>query len=284
MSTSKNAANLSSTINIAEQISNYLGLDTLDQKEQIVNDLLQNGRQMFRKYEKFVSPEIFLAETSEANSLNEHGDSPLLSLIKQHIMNQWELSLQSLSPVLLFINRTKEECFDHFNRVLQTTAETRGTSAPILFILIQLLFQTLDPAADKNVLNEIFNSLTSDGIQSLRKFANYIAGEDLEEQLSSDESPLFLSLLLYNNDQIPALLKKHKIPNTKDLYNLAIHSVTTSGLLIGLESVRAKIAPISYKSLTESLRDGKPPLQLTTEVAQPQIGEKFFEYVFLCVH
>jgi hypothetical protein len=273
-----------STINIAEQISNYLGLDTLDQKEQIVNDLLQNGRQMFRKYEKFVSPEIFLAETSEANSLNEHGDSPLLSLIKQHIMNQWELSLQSLSPVLLFINRTKEECFDHFNRVLQTTAETGGTSAPILLILIQLIFQTLDPAADKNVLNEIFNSLTTDGIQSLRKFANYIAGEDLEEQLSSYESPIFLSLLLYNNDQIPALLKKHKIPNTRDLYKLAIHSVTKSGLLIGLESVRAKIAPISYKSLTESLRDDKPPLQLTTEVAQPQIGEKFSEYIFLCVH
>ena len=230
-----------------EQITNYLGIDTLDEKQEIVNDLLMNGRSVLRKYEQFLPPEIFSQE------INDDSETPLLQLIKDKLKIFWEPSLQGYPNALSFVNAVKSDNPDHFRRVLQATAESGRTLTPIVFAVLQLLFHTLDPVTDKDTLREIFHSLKNEGVHSLRKFADYISEDELEEQLIIQESPLVQALLMYNKEQVPTLLKKNKIPNTKDLYNVAAKSVTTSGLLKGIETVRSKITPILYKPLIESL-------------------------------
>ncbi|CAF1651863.1 unnamed protein product, partial [Didymodactylos carnosus] len=219
------AQNTSFDSNAIEQITNYPGIEILDGKQGIVNDLLVNGRSVLRKYEQLIPPEIF------SDEINDDSETPLLQLIKDQLRKFWESSFQGYPNALSFIDGVKSDNPDHFRSVPQATVESGGTLTPIVFAVLQLLFHALDPVTDKDTLREIFNSLKNEGVHSLRKFADYILEDELEEQLKNQESPVVQALLMYNKEQVPTLLKKTKIPNTKHLYNIAAKSVTASGLL-----------------------------------------------------
>ena len=198
----------------AEKVSQLLELESVEEKDQIVVDVLKNGRQMLVKYENN----------------------------------------------------------DHYELVLQRTAEygtTYTKSSSILAIILQLLFQGIDDDCLKNkaVFFNLWSSVTSEGLEACHDFADYIAEDDLKQQLDDPVSPLFQALRIYYDEKLPELFKKHNISDTKDLYNVVIENAAKSGWLVGIEAVKGKIPPVKYKQL---LADITPPSSQTPKEVTPQ--------------
>ncbi|UJR18637.1 hypothetical protein I4U23_005545 [Adineta vaga] len=251
---------------IVEEISQILELTLIEEKDQIISDVLTNGRQALVKYQGVLIPEVYSAEID--NSADRHSiltseltkESPLLKVIKQYVGEQWEAACLSQPKIWEFMATVKNENSDHFEAVLQHTAEYGSTytqSSSILAVVLQMLFCGIDDHCLKNesVFTNLWRCITNEGLQACHKFSQYISQDDLNEQLNDPQSALFLALRIYYFEKIPQLFKQHKIPDSKNqLYKLAAENVTKMGWLAGIESVKARIQPVRYNPLFEAVK------------------------------
>ncbi|CAF1135092.1 unnamed protein product [Didymodactylos carnosus] len=216
---------------IAEQIGTYLELECNDKREEILTDLLTNGRQTLYKYREDLIPEVL----SQEENYPPEDESPLLKLIKQHVSETWETLLVNQPIIKSFIDDAKTQNSTHFDNVLTRTAEYGATytkSSSVLSVVLQLLSESIDDECltKTDKFTELWNSITFNGIQGVRKASQDIPEEELEEQTSNKKSPLYLSLRMYYEDEIKKLFGKYKIPNRQNtLYDLATNNVTESG-------------------------------------------------------
>ncbi|CAF4176568.1 unnamed protein product, partial [Rotaria sordida] len=262
--------------NIVDEISQVLELDFDEQRNEIISDILRNGRQVLVKYQSVLIPEVYSAEINNFNDdsitatahLSEV--TPLLKLIKQYVYQRWETACANEPTVWEFINKLKAENNDHFEAVLRRTAEygtTYTKSSSILAVVLQLLFQGIDDDCLRNesVFVNLWNSVTSGGLHECNNFATYIPEDDLKEQLHDPDSPLFLALRMYYHEKIPHLFKEYKIPNSKqNLHKLAADNVTQNGWLAGIQSVKGKIPPVKYEPLLQAIKT-----MVTSSVSEP---------------
>ncbi|CAF1267475.1 unnamed protein product [Rotaria sp. Silwood1] len=279
---SKDAATPSPTylspaaLHIPENIVAYLQLKDKDsaKKDQIISDLLRNGRQALFKYRNEVPSEIFSAEQNYSTS---EEDTLLMRLIKQSHWETWEIYLLNHQIILSYINKVKEENLDHFNSVLTRIAEygipCTTSSSIILCVVLLMLFESIEDECliKSQTFSDLWNYITREGIQSIKTFSDFIAEEERENQITDEQSPLYLALRIYNEEEIPKLLKQYRIADTRNVYSLAADNVTKNGLLKGIESVQKKIPKKKYDLLMEAairITSEKPPL-VTTETPSP---------------
>ena len=123
---------------ITNEIICVLQLDDNENKDQIVNDLLENGRQSLVKYQEDIIPETYTAEMEVENG-------KLINLLKKYFQQQWETQYGSSKEwFILFLKKyQKGENHDLYERVLIRTAEYGNKymkDCPVLSIILQLLF------------------------------------------------------------------------------------------------------------------------------------------------
>ncbi|CAF0853008.1 unnamed protein product [Adineta steineri] len=266
VSIANTTSNISINSNIAEQIGQVLELDCVDEKDRIISDLLRNGRQALVNYQDVLIPEIYSDEinnSSDHQSLVESDlieDTPLLKLIKQYVDQQWQISCMDQPKILELFATVKDENNDHFQAVVHHIAEYGSTytkSSSILVVVILMLFSGIDDHClkTKTIFNDLWNTITTQGLQSCTKFAEYISEDSLNEQLNDSDSPLFLALSVYYREKVSQLFKQYKIPDTKDeLYDLAAKNVSTKGWLDGIQSIKKKIPPVKYEPLLKEVQ------------------------------
>jgi hypothetical protein len=241
---------------VAEQISSYLELECNDKKDEIISNLLINGRQALYKYREDIIPEIL----SKEEEYSVEGESPLLKLIKQHIIETWEALSVNEPTIIAFINDAKKENSIHFDNVLTRTAEYGSTyrgASFTLSIVLQLLSESIDDECfmKTNAFIELWNSITIQGIHGIKKASRDIPEEELNEQINNKKSPLYSALRMYFEEKIKKLFSELKIPNRHHtLYDLAINNVTENGWLEGIKSISKKITGTHYDLLTKSIK------------------------------
>ncbi|CAF0919988.1 unnamed protein product [Didymodactylos carnosus] len=238
-----------------KKITEYLELECNDKREEIISDLLINGRQTLYKYQGDLIPEVLQQEDDYLAQNN----SPLLKLLKQHATETWETLLSKQPIIMSFINDVKNQNPEHFDNVLTRISEygtTYTRSSSILSVVVQLLSESIDDEClmKTNDFNELWNTITIKGVKSMIRFAQHIPEEELEAQINNKTSPLYLSLRMYYDDEIKKLFSKCKIPNRQNtLYDLAIDAITEKGWIEGIESIRKKVTGTHYNMVYKEI-------------------------------
>ncbi|CAF3087071.1 unnamed protein product [Rotaria sp. Silwood2] len=246
---------LNAASEVVEQIINYLELEDNDKKDEIISDLLTNGRQALYKHQKDIIPELL----SQEKEYKVEDGSSLLKIIKQYITETWERLLVNQPTIISFISDTKKENSIHFDNVLTRIAEYGSNHANASFILsfvLQLLSESIDDECflKTNTYKELWNSITIQGIQGIKTASRHVPAEELEQHINNKKSPVYLALRMYYEEEIKILFGKLKIPNRKNtLYDLASDTITENGWLQGIQSIKAKITETHYDMLTKSI-------------------------------
>ncbi|CAF1208039.1 unnamed protein product [Adineta steineri] len=232
------------------EISSILSLHDNDEiKNQVIDDLLNNGRQSLVKYEDNFKPKIYRPEMNSA-------DSKLIVLLKKYfyrrceaqyaLSNEWFISFLTQYP--------KEKAPDLRERVLTRTAEHGNRylkNCPILSIVLQILFEYIDDVCLKNggVFDNLWTTITNEGLKSITKYSNYIKEEVMNEQLDKNQSILFRALREYHRPQVFSLLKEHNIPETDTMYDSTLDEVAENGWSTVKHDIKQKIASKSDQTL-----------------------------------
>jgi hypothetical protein len=260
---------------IKNEIVEILQLNDDDNQDSIVLDLLNNGRQALAKYEQDIIPEIYA-------EVMKNDDNTLMTSLKKIFQQQWET--QYASSHEWFISFLKEYEFgenaDVYQRVLNRTAEYGNgfiKHCPLLSIVLQLLFEGIGDEElleakvfddrylnesdvrntkcleEINACDELWFSITNDGLTSITKHPEYITEDVMKQQLNKTQSTLFQALCVYYRPQLFSLLETHKIANRVNLHDSLLENVAEHGWLTGLTTIQNKITPRSYSNLSTSM-------------------------------
>ncbi|CAF3795999.1 unnamed protein product [Rotaria sp. Silwood1] len=238
---------------IINEIKNVLSLDDGELTDKIIDDLLDNGRQSLAKYKEDIIPKVYKEVMSD-------NDTILIPLIKKYIEREAEIgSMETYPWFISFLNAYK----NGENRVIYDRVFTRSAiygpiymkNNPLLSFVLQLLFEGIDDQCLKetNVFDDLWFSVTNDGLKSITKYSDYIIKSVMNEQLKRD-SILFQALREYYREGVLLSLKESNITDKKNLYDLALDDITEQGWLTDLKSIEESITPKSYKTLLEKLR------------------------------
>jgi len=242
-------------ISIQNEIISVLQLDNNKNKDQILNNLLENGRQSLVIYQEDIISNIY---TEVMNNNN----SKLLNLLKRYFQQQWETQYRSSNDWFIsFIEQYQNgENHDLYECVLTRTAEYGNKymkDCPILSIVLQLLFTKIDDNClqKTNIFDELWFMITNEGIKSIEKYSDYIIENIMNEQRNNKQSILFQALREYYRSELFFLLKLHDVEDEEDIYRLALDSVVEYGWLIGVQTIQSKITPVeSYTALLQSIQ------------------------------
>lgn len=238
-----------------QKIIEYLNLQDNPNKDQILADLLTQGRQSFCNKHKKTSLATILPKVNHAN---------FLKLMKQDIRETWEMRLFATGEEKFetFYNTIKEDSEDQLDITLTRVAENgnahmkSSSSSQILYIIFELTFP--DMTNDTNVIKNLWIYLTTDGLRCLSNFSNYIPPDTLTELLDENiSSPLYLALSHYYKDELKELLEQRfsqtSIHHLCDFRTL--HSFAREGWLEGIKFLSSKIAPRRYKPLEKAIAE-----------------------------
>ena len=279
------------TASVADEMTNILELHTTEQKDQIIFDVLKNGRRALIQYQDILTPEIYSNEIDQAGDSLSAPETPLLRLIKEHVSKRWEIACANETIIWSFLTKVKEDNNEHYQTVLSRTAEygsSLTTSSSILAVVLQLVFTGIDDECmlANTVFPSLWVSITNEGLSGCKKFDDYIPEDDLLEQIEGTQSPLFHALRMYYHEKVPQLLKQYKIADSirNNLYNVTADQVTKLGWLAGIQAVKGKVPPIKYGPLLQAVKDmlgmtetvplpapilSPPPTILTTSPSLP---------------
>jgi len=238
---------------ITNEIISVLDLDDNEKKDEILNDLLENGRQSLNKYEEYIILDIYTA-TMNGN------DNELMKHLRNYFEQQWKIQYNySNKWFVQFLNEYKRsENHDLYKQVLTRTAEYGNKfmkNSPILSIILQLLFESIDDQCLKetNIFNELWFTITNDGLKSITKYADYIVEEVMNELINKKQQILFQALREYYRQELFQLLQQSNIIDKQNLYDLALDNVAEYGWKIGLQAIQKKTTPKNFKILLEKL-------------------------------
>ncbi|CAF1401568.1 unnamed protein product [Rotaria sordida] len=238
---------------ITNKIIQVLQLYCNENKGQIVNSLLEKGRQSLVDYRGDIVAEVYTKEM-------DNKDSKLLELLKMYFQAKWETQYGSSNQWFsLFLKQYQnEENRGFYVRVLTRTAEYGNKymkNFPILSIVLQLLFEAGDDTylQETNIFDHLWFSITNNGLKSITKYSDYIIEDVMNEQINKKHSALFQALREYYRPQLLSLLEQSNIIYIQNLYELALNSVTEHGWLTGIQLIKNKTTPFSYEKLLKNI-------------------------------
>lgn len=274
------------TKSITNSIIRLLELDENENKDQIVHDLLENGRQSLAKYEQDIIVEKYV------ESMNTNNNE-LMVLLKKYfhekIKTRYSFSNEWFG---LFLKEYENpENHDVLEILLVRMAEYGARflkNHPILSVVLQLLFESLEDESfmktclfddeylsekilkvqrlraafdfdeqdskETNTCDGLWFTVTNDGLDSIKKYSDYIVEDLMNAQLNETESTLFRALREYYREQLFSLMEENQIPKKSNLYDLALDAVAKRGWLIGIQAVEKKMTPKSYKGLEKDVK------------------------------
>ncbi|CAF1260342.1 unnamed protein product [Rotaria sordida] len=208
------------------EIIRALDLEEHETKDEIINDLLENGLRSLSKYEEELLPYIYAA------ALNEK-DGKLRKSLKKYIELQWKIKYGlSNQWFMKFLEDHKDTV--NYNSVLNRTAiygnkwENKWLKDfPILSIVLQLLFEGIDDKFfdETNAFNDLWHTITDGGLKSIEKFSNYMNESTMLKLINKKQPVLFQALREYYRPKLFKLLEKSQIPDKDNFYEVALDSV-----------------------------------------------------------
>ncbi|CAF1582935.1 unnamed protein product, partial [Didymodactylos carnosus] len=239
---------------ITNELIKILMLDDDDEnKDKIVNDLLEHGRQSLTNYEEDIIPEIY---KEQINS----NDSELIKSLKKYFQLKWEKQYGlSNEWFISFLKQYKNKKHpDLYEYVLTRTAEHGNKymkNYPILSIVLQLLFEDIDDKClkEKCVFDDLWFSITNDGLKSITKYSDYIIAEIMNEQINKKQPGLFQALREFYRQDLFQLFKQSDITDNQNLYDLVLDNIAEHGWINGIKTIQDKITPKRYKILLENI-------------------------------
>ncbi|CAF2633130.1 unnamed protein product [Rotaria sp. Silwood2] len=245
------------------EIIRALDLEEHERKDEIINDLLKNGRQSLFNYEDDLVPDIYEAAVNE-------NDGDLMKSLKNYFEQQWKVEYGSSNQWFILFLKTYEDDANYgsYKCVLNRTAEYGNKylkSCPILSIVLQLLFEGIDDQClnDTNVFDDLWFTITNDGLKSIEKFSDYVSEDEMLKLINKEQLALFQALREYYRPELFQLLEQSSIANRQNLYELTLDNVAEYGWLKGLQAVQKKIIPRYFKTLLAKIPSQKQ--QQTTE-------------------
>ena len=224
---------------IHEKIIHILQLDGKKDKDYIITDLLANGRQVLVMHQRDLDPKVY-------KHVMDYSNSELLNLLKLYFRQQWKLQYKSSKNwFIAFIKKYQYGEKHHlYDRVLTRTAEYGNKymkTSPVLSIVLQLLFEGIDDDCLQmtNVFNDLWSTITNDGIESIERYSNYIDKDILSEQRNDKQSVLFRATRQYYHLQL--LLNSKQILTEQELRDQILDGVTEYGWSIGVEIIQKNV-------------------------------------------
>jgi hypothetical protein len=237
---------------IISKIINILELDVSNKKEEILKNLLENGQQSLKNYKDYLIPDVY-TEVMNGN------DNQLMKYLKNYFEQQWKIEYNSNQWFIQFLNESKSNDNRHlYEQVLIRTAKYGNKfmkKCPILSISLQILFEGIDDKCleKTNIFDELWFTITSDGLKSIRKYSEYIFQDVMNEQINNKQSILFQALRQYYRQELFQLFEQCNIRDRQNLYETALDHVAELGWKNGLKAIENRVIPINFKSLLEKV-------------------------------
>jgi hypothetical protein len=237
---------------ITNEIVNILQVDDDELEGRVVKDLLENGRQSLVKYKDEIIPRTY-------RELMNGNENKLMISLKKYFRQKWETQYGASNQWFIsFLTQYEtEENHELYERVLIRTAEYGNMymkDCPILSIVVQLLFESIHDnfLKETNVFDDMWFTITNDGLKSIKKYSDYIIPKVMNEQLKS-QSILCQALREYYRQNVFLSLKESNIENSHNLYELALDNVAEHGWLADMKPIEDDVRPRSYRMLLEKL-------------------------------
>jgi hypothetical protein len=239
---------------ITNEIVEILQLDDDEIGNQIVKDLLENGRRSLVKHKKDIISKKY-------NEVMNGNDTELMSSLKKYFRQKWEIQYGSSNPWFISFLKQYEngENHDIYESILNRTAQYGNKymkDCPLLSIVLQLLFESIDDDCLKetnNVFDDLWMTITNDGLKSIKKYSDYIVEKVLNEQLKK-QSVLYEALREYYRSNVYLSLTQSTIAKKQNLYDLTLDDVVEHGWLSDMKFIEGDITPRRHEMLLENLR------------------------------
>lgn len=238
-----------------DQIVELLSLDDNEKQDEILNDLFTSGLSSLTKYKEYLFPDIY-------DEFIVGENSRLTACLKSYHEEQWKLRYEASCPWFVqFLNRSKtnehsclydqtlENTIKHGNKYMKT--------CPMLSITMQILFENLlefENTDDESVYDELWFTVTHDGLQSIEKYSEFLLAETIDEQLNSEQSILFQVLREFYRAAVIKVFQENKISNRANLHELALDNIARLGWLDGLKRIQNKFIPKNFQILFEKMQ------------------------------
>ncbi|CAF1410231.1 unnamed protein product [Rotaria sordida] len=236
---------------ITNRIIQILGLDDED-KNKILRALLKNGRQSLINYQKDIISKIY-KEQMNGN------DNELMTLLKKYFERKWEVEYDSSNAwFIVYLKQCKNNDNVTYETVLTRTAEYGNKymkNCPILSIILQILFKDIDNKClqEKNLFNDLWLTITNDGLKSIIEYSKYIASEIINELINEKQSILFQALREYYRQELFRLFQQNNIADKENLYDLALDNIVEYGWIDGIKAIEDTITPKKFEMLLDSI-------------------------------
>ena len=238
---------------IVDQIINLLRLNENEKKDEILNDLFQYGQRSLETYKDYLIADVY---TSVLND----DENELIKNLKKYFEEQWNRQYQSSNSLLIrLLNEVKSNDYhDIYEQVLTRTAKHGKKyvkNCTILALSLQVFFEGITDQCleDTTIFDELWYAITTDGIQSIQKYSDYITADLMNKQINNKQSMLFQSLHEYYRQELIPLFQQCDIKDRQNLYQLAPECLAESGWNIGLQAVSSRILSAAFKNLSEKV-------------------------------
>ncbi|CAF1473895.1 unnamed protein product, partial [Rotaria sordida] len=238
---------------ITNELIKILALDDDDEnKDKIINDLLKNGRQSLINYQKDIKPKIY-REQMNGN------DNELMTLLKKYFEQKWEVEYGSSNAwFIAYLKQCKNNDNVTYENVLTRTAEYGNKymkNCPILSIILQILLKDIDNKClqEKNLFDDLWLTITNDGLKSIIEYSKYIASEIINELINEKQSILFQALREYYRQELFRLFQQNNIADKENLCDLALDNIVEYGWIDGIKAIEDTIAPKKFEMLLDSI-------------------------------
>ncbi|CAF1059035.1 unnamed protein product, partial [Adineta steineri] len=235
------------------KICDILELDDSDKSKQIVEKSITDGRQALHDHDQDFPPRILREEV-------DGSQSEVLKFLKCYIEQEWYRNTPEWFQQ--YLRQQKKTSPDIYHQVLIRTADY-GSKFLKENILLSLVIQFLFEFDDKRLyetptIDEIWETLITYGRQGIEQYSEEISSNVKEEQLTSDESPLYLALQDYYCKSLKTLFEDPDIGIRRaNTIKIALTCVANDGWWKGLHNKKVvdEIASKKFKKLLEKLID-----------------------------
>ena len=234
---------------ITDQIIKLLHLDGTEKKYDILNDLFQYGQSSLKTYKDYIIPDVY---TSAMND----DENELIKQLKIYFEEQWKRQYQSSNELFTgILNEIKSHNHqDMYEKVLVRTArygQKHMKNCTLLSISLQMFFQGITDKCLEytTIFDELWYTITTDGIQSIPQYSKYITKDLTKEQITNKQSILFQSLREYYRQELIPFFQQCDIRDHMNLYGVALDHLAESGWKTGLQAISSKIVPVTLPIL-----------------------------------
>ncbi|CAF4385621.1 unnamed protein product, partial [Rotaria sordida] len=106
---------------------------------------------------------------------------------------------------------------------------------------------------EKNLFDDLWLTITNDGLKSIIEYSKYIASEIINELINEKQSILFQALREYYRQELFRLFQQNNIADKENLCDLALDNIVEYGWIDGIKAIEDTIAPKKFEMLLDSI-------------------------------